>query len=176
MSYGPPYAPQMTPEPSRAKRSRKLFWAMTFAGIAATFFVCAGVTTAITSSPPSSDDSVPPAASAAAQIGTVSQTASPRIPDTLTPADMSLKVKTKSRECFGSAGCNVQFSVLLTLKKDPASAAPCDVTYEIRGLEDPQIHTLTVDDQGMYEQDSFQFGSTSSSRKALTAKITEVSC
>jgi hypothetical protein len=83
-------------------------------------------------------------------------------------------VKVRSKECFGSAGCN------LTYRIDPSySGAPLDgawsVTYEVKGGEDgPQINTFTLDgDQASF--DSEESISTSSSSKKLTARVTDVS-
>jgi hypothetical protein len=46
----------------------------------------------------------------------------------------------------------------------------------VHGLEDTQTGTLNFHSDGTYEQDSYQSGDTSSSRKKLTAKVTDVDC
>jgi hypothetical protein len=98
-------------------------------------------------------------------------------PRGLAAADLKLTVKTTKKECFGSAGCNVEFTIDAALLKTVKFDGPCDVTYEVHGLSDTQTNTLTIqDDEGTYEQDGFQFGQTSSSKKKLTAKVADVVC
>lgn len=93
----------------------------------------------------------------------------------LTASDLKLTVKTTKKDCFGSAGCNVEYQIKASIANG-VQPGECDVTYQVNGLEDPQIGTLNVHSDGQYEQDGFQYGQTSSSSKKLTAKITEVDC
>lgn len=116
------------------------------------------------------DPSVRPSTAAAAKTPAVQKRKA------LTADDIELKVKTKSKTCFGSAGCNVEFSILATVSPNVDITDSCEVTYEVHGLEDPQTNTLTIEDNDSYRQDRFQYGSTSSSSKKLTAKVTDVVC
>jgi hypothetical protein len=91
------------------------------------------------------------------------------------PSDLQLTVKTTKKDCFGSAGCNVEYQIKAALRTG-VKYAECNATYQVSGLEDPQVGTLNLHSDGNYEQDAYQSGSTSSSSKKLTAKVTEVDC
>jgi len=94
---------------------------------------------------------------------------------TPTPSDFKLTVKTLSKECFGSAGCNLTFRIGVGYSGEPLDPSTTwEVVYEVRGGEDgPQINTLTI--QGTdYQVDREEFASTSSSSKKLTARVTSV--
>jgi len=91
------------------------------------------------------------------------------------PADFKLTIKVLSKQCFGSAGCNVTFRI------DPNYTGPTipddrayQVIYAVRGGEDgTQTNSFTM--TGMNAQyDSEEILSTKSSRAKLTAKVTEV--
>lgn len=102
---------------------------------------------------------------------------SPTLSAVLLAADVKLTIKVTSKQCFGSAGCNVEFDVKAGW---PESAVPrgteCDVTYELRGFTEPQTGTLTVRDDGQYLSDSFNFGQTAKRTSKVTARVTEVEC
>jgi hypothetical protein len=95
-------------------------------------------------------------------------------------ANFELAIKTTKKECFGSAGCNIQFTINLAYNGpalEPNSS--WDVTYDITGGEDPQTNTLTVvfdsgGVHGTYSQDDFQMISTKSSKAVLKAVVTSV--
>jgi hypothetical protein len=88
---------------------------------------------------------------------------------TMKASDVQLTVK----DCFGSADCLVEWQIKAAIGVDPQE---CQVTYEVHGLEDTQINTLDFHADGTYEQDSYQSGETSSGKKKLTAKVTDVEC
>lgn len=90
--------------------------------------------------------------------------------------DLKLSVKTNSKECFGSAGCNIEYQIKLGYDAAKMVPGECDITYQVNGLTDPQIGTLHLHTDGTYEQDSYQSGQTSSSSKKLTAKLVEIDC
>jgi len=114
----------------------------------------------------------------AAVIGVPSTYANPPVsaPQRFTAKSLQLTVKTKSKECFGSAGCVVEFTIKASVAPGVRLAESCDVTYEVHGLSQTQTHTLTVKSDKTYEQDAYQSGDTSGSDKKLTAKVTEVEC
>lgn len=93
----------------------------------------------------------------------------------LTAADIQLTVKTKTKDCFGSAGCNIEYTIKAAIGRD-VEAQECEVTYDVHGLEDIQTGTLDFHSDGTYEQDGYQSGETTSSKKKLTAKVTDVDC
>ena len=91
--------------------------------------------------------------------------------------DFELEVKTLEKTCFGSAGCHVTFRVKLgytntVFDLDPGKTY--EVTYEVRGAEDPIINTLEVTGDS-YSTDQEEFASTRSSDAVLSAVVTDVS-
>lgn len=106
------------------------------------------------------------------RVAAATQSAAPK-PATLAKADVHLTVKTKTKDCFGSAGCNVEYTITAAWSPDTVE---CDVTYEVHGLQDTQTGTLNLHADGTYEQDSYQFGQTSSSSRKLTAKVVDIDC
>lgn len=102
-------------------------------------------------------------------------TAATRAAGALTKSDIQLTVKTTKKDCFGSAGCNVDYKISAALEEGVAYQE-CDVTYDVHGLEDTQTGTLELHTDGTYNQDGYQSGSTSSSSKKLTAKVTDIDC
>lgn len=67
--------------------------------------------------------------------------------------ECSLDLKTKSRQCFGSAGCNVtlepNLSYLGPLPLDPDKTY--SITYEVRGSEDGAIiQTMELTNQASW--------------------------
>lgn len=94
---------------------------------------------------------------------------------TLGAANLKLTVKTTDKACFGSAGCNVQYSIRVAY--DTATLPDeCEITYQVDGLDDPQVGTLTLTSDGKYSQDNYQAGQTPRSSSKLTAKVTDVEC
>ncbi|GEB12049.1 hypothetical protein NSI01_03640 [Pimelobacter simplex] len=92
----------------------------------------------------------------------------------IAPRNIRIGVKTRSKECFGSAGCNV------TVQIDPdyagnqdVSSGSWEITYEIRGGEDPVVETMTLED-GTFSFPEEQFLQTTSSNSKLTAVATRV--
>lgn len=91
------------------------------------------------------------------------------------PRNFQLGVRVRSKECFGSAGCNV------TVQIDPdyvgnqdVSGGSWEITYELRGVEDgPVIETMTLEN-GSFSFPEEQFVGTTSSTSPITAVVTEV--
>jgi hypothetical protein len=117
---------------------------------------------------------VPPASTKPAAKSVPSPTPAP--PTTLSTKTLTLSVKITSKQCFGSAGCIVEWEIKGSVRPGVRIDGPCDVTYEVRGLTETQTHTLTVNDDGTYEQDIYQSGQTPRSSAKVTAKATEVEC
>lgn len=165
--------------PSPAKR--KPSGAAVFGIVVAALFVmcCSGVVIAIAThgSDDSSQTLLTPEPTFSSRAGSAPAKAAPAARATLTAKDLALKVKLKSKQCFGSAGCNVEYTIDAALVGNPRIDGDCDVTYEVKGFSDgTQVHTLTITSPDDYEQDGYQAGSTSSSSKKLTAKVTDVVC
>jgi hypothetical protein len=94
-----------------------------------------------------------------------------------TVADFKIKLRITSKQCFGSAGCNVQYEV------EPVWQHPLpvtmdddyDLTYKVMGDESgPIIDTLTVYANGKYSVPYTGFASTSNGGQTLTAEITRI--
>jgi hypothetical protein len=89
------------------------------------------------------------------------------------PADFTIAIDVLSKECFGSAGCNVTFRIdpTYTGGRDPNNL---EITYEVLGGEDPMIDTFTIDGNGTATFDDEAMISTASSSATLTAKVVKV--
>ena len=93
----------------------------------------------------------------------------------LAAEDVALTIRTISKECFGSAGCNVEYSIDLELLDvwSPRDEV-YEITYEVTGGEDgPAIGTLTLDGSE-YTQDGYQSASTPSGDTQLSVAVVEV--
>lgn len=90
-------------------------------------------------------------------------------------AFLTVTLKTVSKQCFGSAGCNVEVKPELAVL-DP-STVPDDasgtVTYEITGGDDGQVID-TIDLTGTQYTASPTVVSTSSSGVELKVKVTDI--
>jgi hypothetical protein len=90
-------------------------------------------------------------------------------------SDFKLTAKVTSKDCFGSAGCNVTFRPNVSY----IGALPLDsdttwmVVYEISGVEDaPLVANLTIEgDTATFDE---QVVSTKSSKSKITLKVTSV--
>jgi hypothetical protein len=97
---------------------------------------------------------------------------------TPTASDFTIELKVKSKQCFGSAGCNVVVEPELSydgLSSELDPEATFDITYEISGGDSGEIvETLELSNQ---EDVSFSetLVSTSSSSVTPKVKITDVS-
>lgn len=123
-----------------------------------------------------------PAASASSEEPSAEPTEEPSdftdedLGDMLSPEDFKIKLKTISKTCFGSAGCNIVFRI------DPSYVGPLElpssgeteVSYKVKGGEDPLENTFTIDADGTAHFDSREMISTSSPKKKLSAVVTDV--
>jgi hypothetical protein len=95
--------------------------------------------------------------------------------DNPSKSDFGLSVKTLTKECFGSAGCNVTFRIKVAMNNavnlDPDKTY--EVTYKVRGGDEPLINTLEITGSD-YSTDSEELISTSSSSAKLTAVVTDI--
>lgn len=88
--------------------------------------------------------------------------------------DFTIKVKIRTKECFGSAGCIVTYQI------DPSyegmadvSSGSYDITYKVTGANDPIINTMTLED-GTFSFDQEEDTQTPSASSVLKAKVTSV--
>lgn len=93
----------------------------------------------------------------------------------LAPRNLKIGIRTRQKECFGSAGCNVTVQIVPEyVGTQDVSSGSWEITYEIRGAEDsPQIETMTLEN-GTFSFPEEQSLSTRSSSSKLTAVATEV--
>jgi hypothetical protein len=92
-------------------------------------------------------------------------------------ADFSIELDVKSKQCFGSAGCNVTVEPELSYAYDSEDLDPdatYEITYEISGGEDGEV----IDTLDLTNQEDVSFSetmvSTTSSGTELTAEVTSV--
>ena len=90
-------------------------------------------------------------------------------------SDFKLKVKVLDKECFGSAGCIVQFRII------PQYSGPglpdegtIELSYKITGGEDPELGTIEIEcPDGSYSSEERDIDTPSSS-STVRAKITDL--
>ena len=110
-------------------------------------------------------------------VVTPTNTPPPPAPKVVAPTvkDFKLTVKTLTKQCFGSAGCNVTFRILVAYSGpdlDPGKSY--EVLYEVRGGEDgPIANKLTVEG-GESSVDEEEMVSTPKSSTKLVAVVTDV--
>lgn len=92
------------------------------------------------------------------------------------PADFKLTVKELEKQCFGSAGCNLQFRISKVAYTGPEldPDATYEVSYAYKGLSDPMTGTFTLQGDGSYEVAELEFGQTKRSSVKVTAIVTAV--
>jgi hypothetical protein len=179
----PPQGEQLPPDPAPKKHTaRNVALAVTGAVVLA---VCglAGIGALVggndtTTGVVTTRDPTPAAATAAptptGELGVA--TPEPAQAAVLTKADVHLTVKITRQKCFGSAGCNVTYTVEAGWPGDLVAIGDTYlVTYEVWPVEDgPAINSLTIMDADQYESDSAETASTTRRVKSLKIKVTDV--
>lgn len=157
-------------------------------GYVATGFVCLMLGIAMGGSDSSKAEAAGPAPTVTVHsTSTTTTTAAPEVteepaavPEPVAPAalrakDFKIGVKTLTKQCFGSAGCNVTYRIKPEyIGKGALPEGTIEITYTVKGAEDPIINTFTIED-GEASFDSSEMASTSSSSKKLSAVATDVS-
>jgi hypothetical protein len=92
-------------------------------------------------------------------------------------SDIELHVKTLSKKCFGSYGCNVTYRVVVdgASMDDWPEQGEVEVTYEVTGGKDgPESDSflITLDD-GQYEEPSEEASTVRSRSTKLAVKVTD---
>lgn len=165
-----PYNRPLKPRRSRARTALVLLLAFLFG---TTAIACVGA--AISGAIDNAKDGTP--VRLAAPVATTTAAPAPAEARALEAGDIKLDVKITKRECFGSAGCLVQFKIKASVDLDVLAASDRDwtVTYEVKGVEDgPQVAELVLHPDGMYDQDGYQSGQTPSRNTKLKATVTDV--
>jgi hypothetical protein len=94
--------------------------------------------------------------------------------DTPEPRDFKLTVKTLSKQCFGSAGCNLTYRIDAGWDGSYDPAKTYEAVYEVQGDESgPQTNNFTITGDH-YQVAQEETASTHSSGVELTARVTSV--
>lgn len=179
----PFYLDQMAPPPAPPKKSRLgLILALVVAGVVVVAGIAVAATVALTSADkPAADNSTYKPI-----YGNSDNGAAPAAPVTTGPtypnpvaADFQITPKITQKQCFGSAGCNVTFTVALTyVGKGVKPLSTWDITYDAVGTEDALTDTITVhvDGTGMpgtYDSHE-EIVETKKSSDVITLRITAI--
>lgn len=161
---------------TQPKRKRRWPWILLAAGL---FLLCGGILSAaaITTTPPTATpgfgEVVETPETTPNPVGTPSSWR-------LQPSDLELKIDVRDKECFGSAGCNIEFrldgGVTDAVRARLASGdRSYEVRYEVSGFTDgKQVGTLEIAPDSSFVQDSFQFGQTPREGTKLKVRVIEV--
>lgn len=172
--------PMPTEQPKTQSGGRKQFLLGLATGVVTTALVATGIGLALNGSDsdrkPSASSSSPAAsASGAAEEAAAEETAE-EYNTAPSATDFTLKLKTTSKHCFGSAGCNVTVEPDLTYESltplDPSAAI--SITYVIHGDESgPVTETMELTGQTnlRYQPTSI---STPGGGTKVTVEITDV--
>lgn len=90
-------------------------------------------------------------------------------------SDWEVKVKVTDKQCFGSAGCSIDYKITPEYvgSRPLPDEGVIEVTFEITGDEDPIIGTFTVEgDRAEYEKEGSM--STPRSSTKVRSRITDV--
>jgi hypothetical protein len=157
-----------TPTPEKAKR--RWVWPV---ATAAALFIGIGIGGAVGSTDPTAPDVVAsPEATAAPAYTPAPKPAAPAYPDPVL-TDYVITVYETDKQCFGSAGCNVTFTVDLAYDGpvlDPVKTY--ELRYEVTGAEDPLLSTLEI--TGDEYTSSEQYVSTTSESAELTVNVLDI--
>jgi hypothetical protein len=133
-----------------------------------------------TAAPPAHTTSIAASTTSAAAIQPpIIEQPSDTAPAYVTPkkGDFTVTLKVLSKECFGSAGCNVTYRTKLS-QSLPTGALDPDVTYDLTYVvhgddSGPQTETMYITGD-QYEQPSEGFASTPTSGTKLTVTVTKL--
>lgn len=178
MSTTPPpaFPPSVTPEPPQKRRTNAIIIGASAAVIAA--IVATGIVVVQTRD--DGDNKPATTAKSSAPDMDVTEAAADTDPTyiDLDVDSFSIKLKTKERQCFGSAGCNVTVEPDLTLAVDSESVDPdavYEITYEIHGDESgPVVETAELTDRTSLNYTPSMISTASASTK-ISVEITDVS-
>ncbi|MGW2720658.1 hypothetical protein [Streptomyces sp. NPDC001492] len=169
--------PDFPPPPPAPKKSRTNLVIIGSASAVIAAVVATGVVVV-----QSRDDGSKPAATtkSSAPANEAATAADPDTAPTYAELDtdsFTMTLKTKARQCFGSAGCNLTVEPDLTLLVDSADIDPdamYEITYEIHGDESgPVVETAELSDQTSLNYTPSVITTVSASTK-VSVEITDV--
>jgi hypothetical protein len=177
----PPPDPQRPPIDQAPATKRSVRRIIVFCLAGAALFVAGGFTTAIagigdTDADSTTADSAPAAIATTAPVATETSEAPPEPKYTApTKADFKLTAKILGKQCFGSAGCNLTYRIMVAYSGpglDPA--VTYEIVYVVQGGDDgPVTNTLKItgDQSSVDEEESI---STKNKASKLTVLVSDV--
>lgn len=164
--------------PPQRPKTKKKKWPWVLGGIVVVLLLCSGVISAIANSDSgkqglkAGNGAKPVATSPVSNIPDVPK-APAHVP---TAKDIVLKIKVTKKQCFGTAGCLVDFRIdTLTYNGEAMDKGKTyEVIYEVKGLKDPYTNTLTLNGDGTFEYEKEENGQTSTTTVSLKANVTSV--
>lgn len=92
------------------------------------------------------------------------------------PAEIKLTIKITKKQCFGTAGCLVDFRIdnLSYIGEPMDKDKSYEVVYEVSGLKDPYTNSLTLNGDGQFEYQKEENGQTPTTKVKLAAKVVSV--
>ena len=174
--------PQYAPQPPKKKRTGLIILLVIVGLVGLLLFgSCVAVLASIGEPSGTAVKEAQPAASASDEPA--EEPTEEAAPTTYTPkkSDWYLKIKTKDKQCFGSAGCNVEVRVTplyagpASLKTDLPDEGTIEITYKLTGDESgPITGTLVVDCSDQTAESNEESMSTRSSATKVRAKVTDI--
>lgn len=167
---------QMMPQPP--KKKSKLLWIL--GGVLAGLALCLGSVVAIGVS---ADSDTPAPGNVASDVRADAPAAElPAVeqPKVKAPVakDFKLSVKTLKKQCFGSAGCLVDYRIDVTYAGDPLATGDrtYEVTYDVKGAEEPITNTFTISGASaeVEREESTQTSKSSAKLTAVATSVTEM--
>lgn len=125
-----------------------------------------------------SDGAARPASSSPTYRYTAPSTSS-YAPPPIQKDDFTVDLKVTSKQCFGSAGCNVVVEPVLNYKNTASQMSAygaCDITYSISGDESGEVVGTAYGQGGTQYRVSSSVLSTKSSKVQPKATVTDVTC
>jgi hypothetical protein len=108
-----------------------------------------------------------------AGTGPSAATSAAKAGDGLSPEDVKITLKVKSKQCFGDFGCNVTVSPEVTLLNEPGEGQIYEITFKAYGDENgPIVETVTM--TGREVSSTELFLTTPRSSTKIYADVTEV--
>lgn len=171
------YRPVLPPAPPPPKKSKKkwIILAVVAAACLLLFGGCVAFLGAVSESIDTTNKDIKQASAQKAPATTEAPVVDNENPyDTPKVSDFRLKVKTLTKECFGSAGCNITYRVVADWSQSYDPSIDYELTYRVTGPEDgAHIGTMTItgDEYSTTREES---ASTSSKYTALKVRGLEV--
>jgi hypothetical protein len=100
-------------------------------------------------------------------------------PPPIQKGDFTISLKTTRKQCFGSAGCNVEVQPDISYKGSAdqmAAYGTCDIIYSISGDESGDVVATAYGQGGLQFRISSSMISTKSSKVQPAATVTDVTC